>query len=61
MTERWRVEVEITYNPITVGNTEESQSQATSRVKSVLSRMLDGEEISHYHILKLPEKCVEFD
>ena len=62
MNKRWRVEVEITYNSITVGLVEESKSQALGRVKCVLDRMLDSEvEISHYHILRQPEKCVEFD
>ncbi len=62
MTERWRIETEITYNPITVGGTEESPQQALYRVREVLSRMLATEvEISHYHILTQPKKCVEFD
>ncbi len=62
MNERWRIEVEITYNPITLSETEETQTQALSRVKDVLNRMLEKEvEISHYHILKSPHICYEFD
>lgn len=60
--ERWKVEVEITFNPLTVACTEETKSQAWNRVRNVLNRMLEKEaEISHYHFLKQPEKCVEFD
>ena len=62
MNERWRIEVELTFNPITFGMTEESETQAMYRIKPVLNRMLEREvQISHYHILKHPEKCVEFD
>lgn len=62
MMERWKVDVEITFNPITIGKDEETSTQALYRVKDVLNRMLEKEvEISHYHILIQPKKCVEFD
>lgn len=62
MTERWKVDVEITFNPVTTGVAEETTSQALQRVHGVLARMLFQEvEISHYHILTQPKKCVEFD
>jgi len=62
MMERWKIDVEITFNPITIGKDEETSTQALYRVKDVLNRMLEKEvEISHYHILIQPKKCVEFD
>jgi len=60
--ERWKVEIEITFNPVIIGKDEETNSQALYRVKSVLNRMLEKEvEISHYHILLQPQRCFEFD
>jgi len=60
--ERWKVEVEITFNPITIGNDEETAMQALYRIKPILDRMLKREaQISHYHILLQPQKCIEFD
>lgn len=62
MTERWKVEVELTFNPITFDGRGEDEYRALYRVKDVLNRMLEKEvEISHYHILVSPKKCVEFD
>jgi len=62
MTKRWRIIIELTFNPITLSGTEETKEQALNRVKPALNRILENEvEISHYHILKQPEKCVEFD
>jgi hypothetical protein len=62
MTERWRIIVELTFNPITISGTEESRMQALYRIKPSLNRLLEKEvEISHYHIMKQPEKCIEFD
>ena len=60
--ERWKVDVEITFNPIAIGNKEETNSEALYRVRNVLDRMFEREvEISHYHILIQPKKCFEFD
>jgi len=60
--ERWKVELEITFNPITIGNDEETSTQALYRLHPILERMLKREaQISHYHILLRPTKCVEFD
>ena len=62
MTERWKIDVEITFNPITIAKDEETSMQALYRIKPALNRMLEREaEISHYHILIQPKKCIEFD
>ena len=58
MNKRWRIEAEITFDP----KEEENEHQALDRVKEALNRMLDKEpEINHYHILKRPHTCYEFD
>lgn len=58
MNERWRIEAEITFD-VKEG---ENEQQALDRVKSALNGMLVKErEINHYHILKLPHTCYEFD
>ena len=60
--ERWKVDVEFTFNPITIGKDEETSTQALYRIKPILDRMLKREaQISHYHILIQPKKCIEFD
>jgi hypothetical protein len=60
--ERWKIEVELTFNPITLSGSAETSTQALYRVKESLDRLLKREvEISHYHILAHPAKCVEFD
>ena len=62
MTQRWQIEVELTFNPITIGDNPELSWQARERIHKVLSRMLEKEvEVSHYHLLTEPKYCVEFD
>lgn len=62
MAQRWRIEVELTFDPITLGVNPESSQQARERIHKVLSRMLENEvEVSHYHLLTEPKYCVEFD
>ena len=58
MGERWRIELEVTFDP----KPDETNHEALERVKSALNRMLTAEpEINHFHILKLPHTCYEFD
>ena len=62
VTQRWRIEVELTFNPITIGDNPELDWQARERVHKILSRVLEREvEVSHYHLLSKPEYCEEFD
>jgi len=59
---RWKTEAEITFDPVAVDGVVETEQQALFRVKQVLNRMLAGEaELAHYHILRMPVRCVELD
>lgn len=56
--ERWKIELEITFGM----QEDETNYSALDRIKKILNRMLKQEaQLNHYHILKQPQTCWEFD
>jgi hypothetical protein len=65
MNERWRIVIELTFDPKdgdkAFNNEYAGWGAELDRAKERLNKFLDAEPFKHYHILKLPHKCVEFD
>ena len=62
MTERWKIEVELTFDPIILSANPETSTSALYRIKESLDFLLrESVTINHYHILGHPKKCIEFD
>jgi len=68
MTERWRIVVELTFDPKPEDREEkypgdaevDFSRRALERVRADLEKLLEG-GFAHYHILKLPHTCTELD
>jgi hypothetical protein len=60
--ERWKIEVEITFDPIIISSNPETSTSAMYRIKESLDFLLrESVAVKHYHILAHPTKCIEFD